>query len=270
MPSLSSVCSVLLAACLIQNTIAESKCYALNGTQLGSDYGPCDPNANHSGCCAIHRSVGSVELCLSNDLCMATKNEYMMGIIWQSACTDPTGMDPSCPKRCPDARDNFCNNTTAQKIKTKLLGAFQFEISTAGITSTATSTSMTSSSTAAASSSFTSMHSQALAATAPSNTASTEPALCAAEKRQIAVVEGTLAGISSVAILSLLAAVFYLYQKEKKQRKLKEHYEEQFATTSWGAYGSRLGSKTTFFETSADGDPIGTDPEVRYIGRKDT
>lgn len=96
-----SLYSLLAFSVYISNAIAERQCYALNGTQLGDEYGACNPDATHSGCCAINRTAGSADLCLSNGLCMATNNKYM-GTIWQSGCTDPTGKDPSCPKVCPD------------------------------------------------------------------------------------------------------------------------------------------------------------------------
>lgn len=96
-----SLYSLLAISFYIGNTFAERQCYALNGTQLGDEYGACNPNAKHSGCCAINGTAGTAELCLSNGLCMATNNEYM-GTIWQNGCTDPTGADPSCPKICSD------------------------------------------------------------------------------------------------------------------------------------------------------------------------
>jgi len=80
---------------------AEQQCYALNGTELDSTYGPCNPDAKHSGCCAINRSAGSADICLDNGLCMATSGQFM-GSIWQDGCTDSTGQDKGCPKMCPD------------------------------------------------------------------------------------------------------------------------------------------------------------------------
>jgi hypothetical protein len=80
---------------------ADQKCYGLNGTELDSTYGPCNPDAKHSGCCAINRPAGSVDICLDNGLCMATNGGFM-GSIWQDGCTDPTGKDAGCPKLCPD------------------------------------------------------------------------------------------------------------------------------------------------------------------------
>ncbi|KAL5428574.1 hypothetical protein PMIN04_000720 [Paraphaeosphaeria minitans] len=284
---------------LLQFTIAERKCYALNGTQLGDSYGACDTNAEHSGCCAIHGAASSVDICLSNGLCMATNEKYM-GTIWQAGCTDPTGMSPSCPKMCPDARDNFanssivsawnvqmcdfgsyccraagdlsscCNNAAATQIKTNFIGAFRFDTSTDAGSSTHSSTSTASSTQTSATSSASTLPTEVLNAAASSTntlpTASTQADLCAAEKRRTNVVGGTVAGILGFTIVILLAAIFFLFQREKRQRKLKEHYEEQFATTSWRAYGSGMPSRTTVVE----GDPTKAekDVEVRYIGRQ--
>lgn len=91
----------LLFSILLACAAADQKCYALNGTELDSTYAPCDPSAKHSGCCALRRPAGSVDICLSNGLCMATDDKYM-GTIWQDGCTDPTGKDDRCPKMCPD------------------------------------------------------------------------------------------------------------------------------------------------------------------------
>ncbi|KAK3202615.1 hypothetical protein GRF29_154g160871 [Pseudopithomyces chartarum] len=288
-----SLYSLLAISFYIGNTFAERQCYALNGTQLGDEYGACNPNAKHSGCCAINGTAGTAELCLSNGLCMATNNEYM-GTIWQNGCTDPTGADPSCPKICSDARSNLdksvkapawniqtcdfgsyccraaddkkscCNNASVLKITTKSLGTLMLNSSTATNTSTTTSTSTSSSSTSAPTSSPT----QLPITTTPSTTPS-EPTSCAAEKRHTAIVGGTLSGIFSSIIVALLAAIYFLVQREKKQRKLKEHYEEQFATSAWGKYASGMGSKST---VSADvvSESEGKGVEVRYIGRRDT
>jgi hypothetical protein len=41
-------------------------------------------------------------------------------------------------------------------------------------------------------------------------------------------VGGAVGGTLGATILGLLAVLVWLYKKEKRQRKLKEHYEEQF------------------------------------------
>lgn len=40
-----------------------------------------------------------------------------------------------------------------------------------------------------------------------------------------------MGGITGAAMLGLLALVLWLHSKEKRQRVLKEHYEEQFRTS---------------------------------------
>jgi len=42
------------------------------------------------------------------------------------------------------------------------------------------------------------------------------------------LVGGAVGGTLGAAILGLLAMSLWLYKKERRQRKLKEHYEEQF------------------------------------------
>ncbi|CAI6332523.1 unnamed protein product [Periconia digitata] len=102
MRSFSSLPISLLLIIYIQCAIAqEKKCYNADG-ELDSTYAPCNQTATHSGCCAVNRTTGSPDICLSNGLCMATNNEFI-GTIWQAACTDPTGQDPSCPKICPSS-----------------------------------------------------------------------------------------------------------------------------------------------------------------------
>jgi hypothetical protein len=75
------------------------QCFGLDGSQLDNTFAPCYPNAKHSGCCATNRSSGA-DICLSNGLCMSTSGE-LMGMIWQSGCTDRSGKDMACPKICP-------------------------------------------------------------------------------------------------------------------------------------------------------------------------
>lgn len=63
---------------------------------------------------------------------------------------------------------------------------------------------------------------------------------CAKEKRETAIVGGTIAGVFSMLIAGLSATVYWMYKREKRQRKLKEHYEEQFSQTN--AYRKALAS----------------------------
>ncbi|KAL6710390.1 hypothetical protein ACN47E_009336 [Coniothyrium glycines] len=229
------------------------KCYGLDGTELDSTYAPCNPDAKNSGCCATRRTDASPDICLDNGLCMAT-NDELMGTIWQSGCTDATGKDAACPRMCPDMNNNFngltavsawniqtcdygkyccraindkrscCNNATAPRITTTFVGAFQAS-ATLGSTSA--------------------IPTQVLAtdvSIAPSTDATVKPNidLCKKARHDTAIVGGTLAVISSLVILGLSGVIFWMHKKEIRQRKLKEHYEEQFSQTN--AYRKALAS----------------------------
>lgn len=63
---------------------------------------------------------------------------------------------------------------------------------------------------------------------------------------------GTVGGLFGALILGLVATILLMYKKEKRQRRLKEHYEEQFSQTN--AYRKALASsagsirESTFME----------------------
>jgi NhaP-type Na+/H+ or K+/H+ antiporter len=63
---------------------------------------------------------------------------------------------------------------------------------------------------------------------------------CAKEKRETAIVGGTLTAVFSILIAGLAATIYWMYKREKRQRRLKEHYEEQFSQTN--AYRKALAS----------------------------
>ncbi|KAF2473951.1 uncharacterized protein BDR25DRAFT_256989 [Lindgomyces ingoldianus] len=239
---------------------AEQSCYGLDGTKLDSTYGPCKPGARHSGCCAIHRPAGSVDICLDNGLCMATSGVYM-GTIWQDGCTDSTGKDAGCPKMCPDATNNFnglnkvlawnvqmcdygsyccravddhnncCNNSTAPKVKTTFLGAFKFATSTAGVsTATASVASAVSSpSTNEPKSVFATAVSTGIPFQASATPQSTLDAICPKDRSKVVGV--AVGGVLGALLLGLLGAMFWVLKREKRQRKLKQHYEAQVQQT---------------------------------------
>ncbi|KAH7068999.1 hypothetical protein BKA63DRAFT_99227 [Paraphoma chrysanthemicola] len=223
------------------------QCYGLDGTALDETYAPCNPTAKHSGCCATKRSSGA-DLCLDNGLCMSTRDE-LMGMIWQSGCTDATGKDVACPKMCPDVSNNYgglgrvqawnvqqcdigqyccraindrkscCNNATAPKVTTSSIGAFLVQ------STTATPTPASSTPTQAVATAVSTGSPLDLASLPTSND-------CAKEKRQTAAVGGTIGGLFGAIIVGLAGALFWMYKREKRQRKLKEHYEEQFSQTA--------------------------------------
>lgn len=244
--------SILLffVTCIAVTTAQQ--CYGLDGKKLDDSYAPCNPNAKFSGCCATKRTVGSPDICLDNGLCMRTNNE-MMGTIWQSGCTDATGKDAACPRICPDVNDGFngltgisawniqtcdfgefccradndkqscCNSGSAPQITTTFIGAFQ-------ATATPGSTSIAS----------TQVDAPAVSTSTPSDIITTPANTCAKERHQVAVVGGALGGILGAIIVSLVGIIFWIYKKESRQRKLKEHYEEQFSQTN--AYRKALAS----------------------------
>ncbi|CAN9231744.1 hypothetical protein CC77DRAFT_1031364 [Alternaria alternata] len=224
---------------------ASQKCYAVDGTALDSTYTPCNPSAKHSSCCA------STDVCMSNGLCMGTTNESI-GMIFSRGCTDSKGKDASCQQICPGVSDDSnglkpvkawqlqtcdsgeyccrgaddtkscCDNAKAPKVTTTFSATLQLQTPTATnpvaeVVATAVSTGT------------------------PFEATTTPTAhACAKEKRETAIVGGTIAGVFSMLIAGLSATVYWMYKREKRQRKLKEHYEEQFSQTN--AYRKALAS----------------------------
>lgn len=151
-----------------------------------------------------------------------------------------------------DDHNNCCNNATAPKISTNFLGAFKFETSTFGVSTTVSAAAAT------ATSEPTKVFGTAITSpvvgsvSTPTNTASPTAStkdVCKDEKRRTAVVGGTISGLFSAAILGLLGVLLYMHKKEKRQRKLKEHYESQFET-SW-AYRNGNRPRTVLVEADA-------------------
>ncbi|KAH8728792.1 hypothetical protein GQ44DRAFT_578819, partial [Phaeosphaeriaceae sp. PMI808] len=205
------------------------QCYGVDGTKLDDTFAPCNPTANHSGCCATKRSSGA-DLCLDNGLCMSTRGEFM-GMIWQNGCTDATGKDVACLKICPDSTNNIgglnpvsawnvqqcdygkfccraandrrscCNNTTSPKITTSSIGAFQVQTSTATSTSSTPQLTQVLGTAVSTGSPFT-------VTTAPSSNN------CQKEKQQTAVVGSVIGGLFGVIILFLASAMLWMHKKE--------------------------------------------------------
>ncbi|OAL54382.1 hypothetical protein IQ07DRAFT_266882 [Pyrenochaeta sp. DS3sAY3a] len=254
-----SILTTFLA--LISVTVCQ-KCYGLDGNALDNTFAPCNPDAKHSGCCAINRTT-SPDLCLDNGLCMSTTNQ-LLGTIWQNGCTDATGKDEACPRMCPDITNNFngsnpvpswniqmcdygkyccralndqrscCNNATAPRVTTTYVGAFQ----AASVTSEPTR----------------------VVATAVSTgnpfdaTAAPDADHCQKERQATAIVGGTIGAVFAAIILVLAAIIFWMYKRERRQRKLKEHYEEQFSQTN--AYRKALASSAGSIRESVFMDDI--------------
>lgn len=132
-----------------------------------------------------------------------------------------------------DDHESCCNNATAPKIQTKNLGAFQFETSTAGTSATTAAVTLTPS---RSSSTTSSQEPTLVVGTAVSTgvpfSQSTSTSLPrpdeTCKKDKSAMVGGAVGGTLSAVILALLGMIFWMHSREKHQRKLKEHYEEQF------------------------------------------
>ncbi|KAH7395164.1 hypothetical protein DE146DRAFT_98975 [Phaeosphaeria sp. MPI-PUGE-AT-0046c] len=227
---------------------AGQQCFGVDGTKLDDTFAPCNPSAKHSGCCATKRSSGA-DLCLDSGLCMSTRGEFT-GMIWQNGCTDPTGKDVACPKMCPanstdgsnavitwnvqqcdygvyccrasNDRISCCSNPSAPKVTISSIGALQ-------ITSTPVV-----SITLASSSSVPSRIVATAVSTGSPFVATSAPITkdCSKEKHQVAVIGGTIGGLFGAIIIGLAGALLWMYKMEKRQRKLKEHYEEQFSQTA--------------------------------------
>ena len=73
--------------------------------------------------------------------------------------------------------------------------------------------------------------------------------VCEKEKRKTAIVGGTVGGLFGAIILGLVGTILLMYKKERRQRKLKEHYEEQFSQTN--AYRKALASSAGSIRESA-------------------
>jgi hypothetical protein len=63
---------------------------------------------------------------------------------------------------------------------------------------------------------------------------------CEREKHQTAVVGGTIGGLFGAIIVGLIGVVAWMHRKERRQRRIKEHYEEQFSQTA--AYRKTIAS----------------------------
>ncbi|KAF2750501.1 hypothetical protein M011DRAFT_456368 [Sporormia fimetaria CBS 119925] len=222
------------------------KCYALDGTELDTSFKPCNPTAEHSGCCATNRSSGPNDLCLDSGLCMAPAGDAV-GTISQAGCTDPTFQAPGCPKVCPDVAStdaavqaytlqscgvgvyccraststtNCCANASSPKFRPTALGAVVLPSPLASLP--IPSPSSTPSSELPASSSTPSPTS------APQSSAK-EIASCPTPKQlNIAVLGGAIGSALGSIILALSGVLYLVWKRERRWKRLKEHYEEQF------------------------------------------
>lgn len=139
--------------------------------------------------------------------------------------------------RAVNDRRNCCNNSTAPRVTTTSIGAFQLQTATSSSASTS---------------------SAATATDTPSDLEATltpNEDVCKSEKHKTAVVGGAVGGILGTAVVGLLGLVYWMSKREQRQRKLKEHYEEQFAQT-W-AYRKAMAASTTSMKTDVQEEFMG-------------
>jgi len=168
---------------------------------------------------------------------------------------------------------NCCNNATAPKITTSSIGAFQIETSTASVSTTSTSTTPSTPTAVAVSSQSPSTEPTQVAGTAVStgtpftSTPTISPFdLCASERRKTATVGGAVGGALGAALIGACIAMFWLYKKEKHQRKIKEHYEAQFEVSS--AYWPRPHTLVIGAESEVPGTPMEKEAEFGLAGER--
>lgn len=129
--------------------------------------------------------------------------------------------------RAINDRRSCCGDATAPKITTTYIGAF--------ISQTTTATSVTATG-----------EPTRLVATAVSTgnavdaTVAPRTGLCKKEKQTTAIVGGSIGGVFGAIIIGLAGTIYWMYKRERRQRRLKEHYEEQFSQTN--AYRKALAS----------------------------
>jgi hypothetical protein len=116
--------------------------------------------------------------------------------------------------RVVNDRGSCCNNDSAPKVTMSSIGGLQLPTPTTSPTPI-----------------------QAVATAVSTGTpfdATAAPTMndCKKEKHQTTVVGGTIGGLFGAIIVGLLGATWWMYKRERRQRKLKEHYEEQFSQTA--------------------------------------
>jgi hypothetical protein len=129
--------------------------------------------------------------------------------------------------RAINDRRSCCGNATAPKITTTSIGAFMSQ------TTTATPV--------AATSEPTRVDATVVSTGSPvDTTAAPSTDVCKKERQATAIVGGTIGGLFGAIIVALAGTIYWMYKRERRQRKLKEHYEEQFSQTN--AYRKALAS----------------------------
>lgn len=217
---------------------------------------------------------------------MATEGKFV-GRIWQNGCTKPTGKDEASSRLCPTLGDNLeghdgvprwniqtcdyesyccglatdkgscCSKLAARKFTATPPGAFQFPTPTSIVSMTATASSAPNTFPTAAT----------VTAETRSPAMSTLEPICAKDKSLLVGV--AVGGTLGLALVGLLAVLLWMYKRERRQRRLKEHYEAQFSTfnTCW-ALRKKLAACSTADGSSDVSTP--SEKEVKFcMGEKE-
>ncbi|KAI4672607.1 uncharacterized protein J4E78_001108 [Alternaria triticimaculans] len=172
---------------------------------------------------------------MSNGLCMGTTNESI-GMIFSRGCTDKEGKDAACQQDlCPGVSNDF--------LGLKPVKAWQLQTCDSGTYCCRGADDTKSCCNNQAAPHITTTFSATLQLQTPSPAAATTappPNTCSKEKKETAIVGGVLTAVFTMIIAGLASTIFWMYKREKRQRKLKEHYEEQFSQTN--AYRKALAS----------------------------
>ncbi|EUC29128.1 hypothetical protein COCCADRAFT_107344 [Bipolaris zeicola 26-R-13] len=227
--------SILTVLVTLAAVVKSQQCYGVDGSLLDKSYTPCNPSAKVSGCCA------SGDICLSNGLCMGTQGASI-GVIFSRGCTDSTGKDVACPQQCSggSSNSNSASTVTAWQLQTCDSGEYccRAANSTKSCCNNPTAPQVTSPLSA------TLQMPAAPASTPATNSPDQEPASstpmptlptisnCQHEKTHTAIVGAILGGLLGGIILGLVIAVRWMYKRERRQRRLKEHYETQMSKTN--------------------------------------
>jgi hypothetical protein len=123
-------------------------------------------------------------------------------------------------------RKSCCNNANAPKITTTSIAAF-IQPSSTSATSTSSAPTQVAATAVSTGSPF----------EVTSEPTSTD---CKKEKHQTAVVGSTIGGLFGAIIVGLIGVVSWMHKRERRQRKLKEHYQEQISQTA--AYRKAIAS----------------------------
>ncbi|KAL2824288.1 hypothetical protein BDW59DRAFT_162626 [Aspergillus cavernicola] len=100
----SSMHRTLLLTLLIGVSLARD-CYFMNGGRTPTTHQPCKADLasdDHSSCCSAANDI-----CLDSGLCLANN-----GLIYETACTDPTWESNACPSICPDKSTEWRGTAT--------------------------------------------------------------------------------------------------------------------------------------------------------------